>query len=67
MKVKPGRTLIHHTVPPAVVPPCGVWLIRPQSSRLFALHPAPSEGQGGAATHGPHAIVVLKIPFRFNF
>ena len=37
--------LIHHTVPPAaltaVVPPCGVWLIRPQSSHLAVLHPAP--------------------------
>ena len=52
------NTLIRHTVPPValtgVVPPCGVWLIRPQSSRLAALHPAPYGGRGGRATHGPH-------------
>ena len=51
--------MIHHTVPPAALPavvsPCGVWRIRPQSSRLAALHPAPSDGQGGGATHGPYA------------
>ena len=53
------QALIHHTAPPAalpaVVPPCGVWLIRPQSSRLAAFHPAPYGGQGGGATHGPQA------------
>ena len=53
------KALTHHTVPPAalpaVVPPCGVWLIRPQSSRLVALHPAPYGGQGGDATHGPQS------------
>ncbi len=55
----PGLFLIHHTVPPAalpaVVPPCGVWLIRPQSSLLVALHPAPYGGQVGGATHSPYA------------
>ena len=40
---------------PAVIPPCGVWLIRPQSSLLTALHPAPYDGQGGGVTHGPYA------------
>ncbi|MCG8641015.1 MAG: hypothetical protein MI862_14865 [Desulfobacterales bacterium] len=54
-----AHPLIHHTVPPAalhaVVPPCGVWLIRPQSPLLAVLHPAPYGGQGGGATHGPHA------------
>ena len=64
-------TLIHHTVPPAalsaVVPPCGVWLIRPQSSRLVALHPAPYGGQGRGAAHDPHAKQKLDGGFGFHF
>ena len=59
------QSLINHTAPPAalpaVVPPCGVWLIRPQSSRLAALHPAPYGGQGGGATHGPQAKTNLMV------
>ena len=55
------QPLIRRTVPPAVVSPCGVWLIRPQPSLLVALHPAPYGGQGGGATHGPRAKTNLMV------
>ncbi|MCG8640141.1 MAG: hypothetical protein MI862_10395 [Desulfobacterales bacterium] len=44
-------TLIHHTVPPAVVPPCSVWLIRPQSARLAPCIRHLFGGRGKNATH----------------